>query len=554
LKKRAVIYARFSSHNQTEQSIEGQLRECHEFARKNKYIVLEEYIDRAISGTTDKRPDFLRMIEDSKNKSFDYVIVYQLDRFARNRYDSAHYKNILRKNDVKVLSAKENISDEPSGSLMESVLEGMAEYYSRELAQKVKRGIRESLIKGNYIGGYILYGYNVENKKYVINEEESTIVRQVFENYASGMKAQEIVDDLNNKGLKTKYGRVWTLNIIAKMLRNPKYIGKCIINEVEYDNVFPPIVGEKIFKQCNDIMDSHKHRQRKEIDDEDIYILSGKLYCGECGYLMTAETGTSSTGIVHRYYKCFGKKKRANNCGKHNVKKDEIENFVFEKTKEYVLQPKTIESIVTVVVDKFNSELATNYVLIKLQEELKEKTRAINSMLDAIEKGIYTRSTQERLLKLEQEQAELEDKIAYEESHQLKPLEKSQIADFLNVYARKKFDSKRDRNDFFNNFISRVNLFDDRITIVYNTSLNPATEIYNRPEKAPDDDLNDSGTTIYKQDIEIGENDIKKLPFDFSFKRQLFGGELGIRTPGSSHFNGFQVFPNKLHQRLDMII
>ena len=540
MKKRAVIYARFSSHSQTEQSIEGQLRECYEFARRNKYIVLEEYIDRAISGTTDKRPDFLRMIEDGKNKSFDYVIVYQLDRFARNRYDSAHYKNILHKNGIKVLSAKENISDEPSGSLMESVLEGMAEYYSRELAQKVKRGIRESLIKGNYIGGYILYGYNVENKKYVINEEESAIVRQVFENYANGMKAQEIVDDLNNKGLKTKYGRVWTLNIIAKMLRNSKYIGKCIINEVEYDNVFPPIVDEKIFKQCNDIMDSHKHRQRKEIDDEDIYILSGKLYCGECGHLMTAETGTSSTGVVYRYYKCFGKKKRANNCAKHNVKKDEIENFVFEKTKEYVLQPKTIESIATVVVDKFNSELATNYVLIKLQEELKEKTRAINSMLDAIEKGIYTRSTQERLLKLEQEQAELEDKIAYEECHQLKPLEKSKIIEFLKIYAKQRFESKRDRNDFFNNFILRVNLFDDRFTIVYNTSLNPATEIYNRPENNPDDDPNDSGTTIYKQDIEMSENDIKKLPFDFSFKRQLSGGKWGIRTPEGLHLIAFR--------------
>ena len=119
------------------------------------------------------------MIEDGKSENFDYVIVYQLDRFARNRYDSAHYKNILHKNGIKVLSAKENISDEPSGSLMESVLEGMAEYYSRELTQKVKRGIKESLIKGNYIGGYILYGYDIENKKYVINEEESAIVRQV---------------------------------------------------------------------------------------------------------------------------------------------------------------------------------------------------------------------------------------------------------------------------------------------------------------------------------------------------------------------------------------
>ena len=152
-------------------------------------------------------------------------------------------------------------------------------------------------------------------------------------------------------------------------------------------------------------------------------------------------------------------------------------------------------------------------------------------MLDAIEKGIYTRSTQERLLKLEQEQVELEDKSAYEECHQLKPLEKSKIIEFLKIYAKQRFESKRDRNDFFNNFISRVNLFNDRIAIVYNTSLNPATEIYNRPENNLDDDTNDSGTTIYKQDVELTENDIKKLPFDFSFKRQLSGGERGCSAP-----------------------
>ncbi len=469
------------------------------------------------------------MIEDSKKQEFDFVLVYQLDRFARNRYDSATYKAKLKKNNVRVLSAKENISDDASGVLMESVLEGMAEYYSAELSQKVKRGIKESLIKGNYIGGYILYGYEVKDKKYVINEGEGSIVKQVFEDYSNGKKAQEIVDNLNNRGLKTKYNRKWTLNIIAKMLRNTKYIGKCIINDIEYNNVFPPIVNETTFKRCNDIMDTHKHRQRKEIDCEDIYILSGKLYCGECGYLMTAETGTSSTGAIHRYYKCFCKKKKANNCSKHNVKKEDIENFVFEKTKEYVLQPKIIEQIADVVVDKFNSEISESAVLFKLKEELKDKIKAITSILDAIEKGIYTKSTQERLLKLEQEQAELEDKIAYEESHQLKPLEKSKIVEFLKVYANKKFDSKTDKNDFFNNFILRVNLFDDRITIVYNTSFNPSEEIYKRPENNPDNDQNGGGTTIYKQDVEIRENEIKKLPFDNSFKRQLSGGAIILK-------------------------
>ena len=151
--KKAVIYARFSSHSQTEQSIEGQLRECYDFAKRSEITIVGEYIDRALTGTSDKRPQFLKMIEDSKKKNFEYVLVYQLDRFARNRYDSANYKAKLKKNGVRVLSAKENITDDASGILVEGMLESMAEYYSAELSQKVKRGIKESLIKGNFIGG-----------------------------------------------------------------------------------------------------------------------------------------------------------------------------------------------------------------------------------------------------------------------------------------------------------------------------------------------------------------------------------------------------------------
>lgn len=132
MKKRVVIYARFSSYGQTEQSIEGQLRECYDFARRNEYAVIGEYIDRAMTETNDKRPSFLKMIDDSKKKTFDFVLVYQLDRFARNRYDSANYKAKLKKNGVRVLSAKESITDDASGILVEGMLESMAEYYSVE--------------------------------------------------------------------------------------------------------------------------------------------------------------------------------------------------------------------------------------------------------------------------------------------------------------------------------------------------------------------------------------------------------------------------------------
>ena len=274
-------------------------------------------------------------------------------------------------------------------------------------------------------------------------------------------------------------------------------------------------------------MDEHKHRQRKK-EDDDIYILSGKLHCGHCGNLMTAETGTSKTGAIHKYYKCYGKKRKVCDCDKRNVRKEDIENFVFEKTKEYVLQPNIIEQIADVVVNKFNSEISEKAVLVKLTEELKQKEKSISAMLDAIEKGIFTNSTQERLLKLENDKAILEEKIAVEKAHLLKPLEKKNVVNFLKIYASKNFDSVRDRNDFFNNFISRVNLYDDRITIVYNTSLNPTEEMYNKPDNDQNNNDNNGGTTIYKTELNFENKQEKSCPSSNEFKRLLNGGAMRI--------------------------
>lgn len=194
----AVIYARFSSHSQTEQSIEGQLKVCYEFAQKNGYTVVGEYIDRALSGTTDARPDFLRMIADSDKKGFQYVLVYQLDRFARNRYDSATYKAKLKKNGVRVLSARENITDDASGILVEGLLESMAEYYSAELSQKIRRGMDINAEKCLSNGSNPGLGYRVDaDRRFYIEPEEAAVVQDVFERYASGQTVTEICAALN---------------------------------------------------------------------------------------------------------------------------------------------------------------------------------------------------------------------------------------------------------------------------------------------------------------------------------------------------------------------
>ena len=157
-----IIYARYSSDNQREESIDGQIRECKEFAEKNDIRIIDTYIDRALSAKTDNRPSFQQMIKDSSKGLFDVIIVWKLDRFARNRYDSARYKAQLRKNGVKVISANENISEGSEGIILESVLEGMAEYYSADLSEKVIRGLTENAIKCKFNSDPITFGFNFE--------------------------------------------------------------------------------------------------------------------------------------------------------------------------------------------------------------------------------------------------------------------------------------------------------------------------------------------------------------------------------------------------------
>lgn len=549
MKKRVVIYARFSSHSQTEQSIEGQLRECYEYAKRQDLLVVAEYIDRALTGTTDKRLEFLRMIEDSKKKTFDYVLVYQLDRFARNRYDSANYKAKLKKNGVRVLSAKENITEDASGILIEGVLESMAEYYSAELSQKVKRGIRESYEKGYFIGGYGLFGYDIVDKKWTINEAEASVVREIFERYRYGEKAKSIVERLNMLGIKNKSGKPFTVNSLAKLLRNTKYKGIVEYNERILTNVTPAIVDEKTWNDCNRILDNQRHKQ-KCLQKHSEYVLSGKLFCGNCGTLMTAETGTSHTGKLHHYYKCFGRKRNKHSCKKANYRQQDLEDLVFGTTVKYVLQPDVIQTVAEQVVSKFNSEITKSATLKNLENELKAKEKAINALLAAIEQGIVTKSTKERLISLETQKEELESKILLEKSRQIKPLEVDKVKAFLTYFARKKYENGQEKNEFFNSFINRVILYDDKILIFYNTDDNHPAVIKRKDTEEFISYLNDIASngkiaiddypsaTGNNSPIVQKENSLEPQ----GFKRVSLGGGRGIRTPVGFHPNGFQVF------------
>lgn len=475
-KKKIVIYARYSSDRQTEQSIEGQLRVCHEYAERNDYVVIREYIDRAISGTTDNRPEFLRMIEDSKRKDFEFVLVYQLDRFSRSRYDSANYKMKLKKNGVRVLSARENISDDASGILMESVLEGMAEYYSAELSQKVKRGRRETLSKKLFAGGITPYGYRIENQKWIIDESEAPQVRQMFDLYSQGYKTVEIADMLNNAGLRNRLKKPFYKKNIAKILKNERYIGIERWNNEVYTDIIPPIVDERVFKIVGGMIANYRRNYKR--NKYDPYFLSGKLYCGYCGEKLIAEAGSSAhNGHRYKYYKCRSKKVKKQRCELENFRKWFLEDLIIEKTKNHILAPGKIDELAQMVVDKFNEELENNIVLKCLNRELAQVNASINSILSNIQNGIVNSSVKEILYKLENDRANIEVKISEEKGRQAQPLEFEGVKKFITMFTKKDYSDIYERNEFFCRFIKKVIMFNDKMIIIYNGNFNPASEV-----------------------------------------------------------------------------
>lgn len=405
---KAAIYARYSSDKQTEQSIEGQLRVCEQYCKANGIDVVEKYIDRALSASKniDKRTDFLRMIKDGDKKLWDIVIVYKLDRFSRDRYDSAIYKAKLKKNGIRVISATENISDNPEGVILESVLEGMAEFYSKELSQKVTRGMHESALKGNSTGGTTPLGYKIgEDKKLHIDPYYAQIVKEAFEMYASGKTVKQICDVFNNRGYKTAKGFSFGHNSFKTVFSNKKYIGIYTYNnEVEIKGGVPAIIDEDTFNKVQmRLKQNAKNPSRGRATTD--YLLIGKLFCGHCGKLMGAESANKK-GDRYYYYACSGKK-RFRNCNKRNVQKDLIEDFVYRETIS-TLTPENIMDIAKIVVDEFNSREKNNTALKITRKRLSEIEISINGIMKAIELGSVSETLVKRLDELEKEKTHLQ--------------------------------------------------------------------------------------------------------------------------------------------------
>ena len=459
--KTAVIYARYSSDNQTEQSIEGQLRVCNEYAKSNDIVILNTYIDRAMTGTNDNRPDFQRMIKDSSRKEWNYVLVYKFDRFSRNKYETAMHKKTLKDNGVKVISAMEYIPDSPEAIILESMLEGYAEYYSAELSQKVKRGNNESRRKGNLTGGKIPYGYKSVNKKAVIVPEQAEVVRYMYEQYSKGVYVKDIINVLTSKGI-LHYGKPFKKTTVYAILSNERYSGKYHFNGELFDNIYPQIIETALFEKVRDKVLSNKYGKKSE---SITYLLKDKIICGYCGMSIVGENGTARNGERKYYYKCRGRKSRITDCHKQAVRKDVLESIVLDAILNELNNPQMFNAIVKGVLQEQQRQAQSNTVLNLLNRELHETENAINNIMVAIEKGVITNTTTKRLKELESRQDELQRQILIEQSKTVVILKESDIRDFYNQALA------LEPRMLISYLIKRIVLFDDKIEIHFNNPI-----------------------------------------------------------------------------------
>lgn len=484
--KKAVIYARFSSNRQTEQSIEGQIRECKKYAKQNDIKIVKQYIDRAATGTNDKRQNFQQMLKDSKKQAWDYVLVYKIDRFSRNKYEIAKYKKTLKDNNIKLLSVTENIPDTPEGIILESILEGMAEYYSAELSQKVKRGHKESRLKGKHHGGPLLFGYKKKDNKVYINEKEAPIIQYMYEQYAQGKNCRELAEELENKGIFYR-GKPFTQSTIINLLKNKCYIGIFVHKNEIYNNIFPAIIQKNLYEMVRKKAEENRFGK---ISKPKKYILLHKVFCGYCGCKM----GTTN-GSHHRYYYC-SKNTKTKKTNKRNLEKLEPKtkstkkrktgrtdirrkNFVPLKTekclKKYLQRDILEETIINTtskifnsnilnflidsIVKIHNSKIITNSPTISLQKEKQDTQNKIENLLKLIEQGIITSDTKQQLQKLENKLTDLNIQIILKENN--KPVNKTEIINFIENTLSSTPEI------IIDNLIKKIILYDDKVEIYY---------------------------------------------------------------------------------------
>lgn len=465
----AVVYARYSSHSQTEQSIEGQIELARQYATAKGYTIVKEYADRAQTGRNDNREAFQQMLSDTAKRKFDVIITWKVDRIGRNREEIAFNKHTCKKHGVKIEYVKESIPDGPEGVILESVLEGVAEYYSLQLSQNIHRGQLISAQKLKYLGGTIPLGYRIDDEKHFqLDPDTAPIAQQIFKRYAEGETESEIIKWLNDKGIRTTRKKPFTKSSLAKLLHNEKYIGVYAFSDiVRVEDGVPALISKEVFEKVQELLRVNRRAPSHKWTKFE-YILTDKLFCGHCGSPMTGASGFSHTGAKYSYYACANQRKRAG-CKKRPVRQDLIEKAVLDYTVSLLKDDELLEFIADKTFEyyqKANKQLDQREAL---EKQLAEVNKAIDNLVRAVEMGIFNAATKARMDELDQQKNELTGVIAELELAKGYKLTRDHVLFFLQKFRDADLTNPDCQKRLVQTFVNAIYLFDDNtVKIVYN--------------------------------------------------------------------------------------
>ncbi len=430
MRRKAAAYARFSSSNQRDESIDAQLRAIREYAEKNDIDIVREYIDRAKTGTNSDREAFRDMLHDSAGGEFELVVVHKLDRFARNRFDSAVSRKALNENGVKLVSVTEHLDDSPESIIIEGLLEAMNEYYSANLSREVMKGMRENALDCRYTGGYVPLGYRIDDSgHYQINEDEAPVIRRIFSAVIQGMSYNEIQRELSEKGIRTRAGQQFGKNSLYSILTNEKYIGVYIYNRevsknaagkrnshksksedemIRIEGGVPAIVTREEFDAVQAILNKRKHTKRGRSDSTEPYLLTGKVFCGECGgrYCGNSQYSGRKKTLYH-CYRCNVRSRRSGTvCHNSEISRDRLESYVLKLLADILFD----KSRLPAVIEEYNKTVRQRSD--SMNEDRKRLKKSIKGIENELENiiGVISKTGSDKLLAaLENKERELEE-------------------------------------------------------------------------------------------------------------------------------------------------
>lgn len=485
---KVVTYTRYSSDNQREESIEAQDRAIELYCKDKGYEIVGKYVDMALTATNDDRPEFQRMIRDSGKGLFNGVVVHKLDRFARNRYDSAIYGRKLQQNSVKVISVLENLDDSPESVILRSVIEGYNEYYSLNLARETMKGLKENAYTARHNGGLPPYGYNVgPDNTYIINEKEAEAVRIAFKLYLEGHGYGEISDTLNKLGYKTKTGKPFGKSGLYDILGNEKYTGVYIYNKrastvkgvkqnrkhkdpdeiIRIDGGMPAIISKKDFDKIRVQREKNK-RAAGRFSSVEPYLLSGLVICGKCGGAMTgARSYSGRSKILRVVYEC-SRRKRDKSCDAKAIRKDLLENYVFEAMKKDIFDRKDEASFLEQVqakldVGREDNLRQLNHMKAKLEDNLKQSTKIVEAITAGMDPVFFMAKSK----KLISEKEDLLRNISMKEYDIIE--NRMRVEDVTKQLN--KSDLNGDKEILFKTWIKSVKVNEETIEVIYRYEL-----------------------------------------------------------------------------------